>query len=215
MDRPTVQVDADRVVVGLGRFRLSLLQNRELMQEIANSQLQSIYQTFREEGSPSGSWLPLSPNTIRRDPNLYGAGHKLLVKSGYLRNSINAKVRPGMAIIAAPARYAAVHQFGSRDRSAAIGPQSEAESKAVVNVKAHSYARLSAELGSGLLRGRKRRIQGPRNMKNVIVGSHVRHQNIPARPFLVFRAGDPARIRGIVQRYISNARSDAGLRGGK
>jgi phage virion morphogenesis protein len=122
LDKPTIQVDAGRATVALGKFRLSLRQNREMMQEIANSQLQSIYKTFDEEGSPSGSWLPLSPNTIRRDPKLYGAGHKLLIKSGYLRNSINAQVRPGLAILAAPARYAAVHQFGSRDRSAAIGP---------------------------------------------------------------------------------------------
>jgi len=172
-----------------------------------------VKRTFREEGSPAGSWVPLSPNTIKRDPKRYGAGHKLLVLSGNLSRSFHF-VRSGTGVVISNnVRYAAVQNFGSRDRSTAIGPQTEAESKATVGVKAHSYARFSRELGVGQLRGRKRRIAGPRNLKTVNVGAHTRHQNIPPRAFMVFRPEDPERIRRQVVAFTNEAAKKAGLGG--
>jgi phage gpG-like protein len=208
-----VQVDDGKVVVALGRFRLSLAQNEELMKQIGASQLLSVRRTFRDQGVPAGSWVPLAPSTIKSNPRIYGAGHKLLIRSGRLLNSINFQAQPGTVTIGTNLKYAAVHQFGSRDRSVAIGPKTSAESAATVGVKTHGYFRLSSELGVGKLRGRRRRIQGPRNRQLVIVGAHRRHQNIPPRPYLVFRPEDPARIRGIVSRYVADAKEQAGLGG--
>lgn len=209
-----VQVDNSSVVVALGRFRLSLAQNEALMNEIGASQLLSVRRTFRDQGVPANSWVPLSPNTIRSNPKIYGAGHKLLVRSGRLLNSIGYQARPGSVVIGTNLKYAAVHQFGSRDRSTAIGPKSKAESEATVDVKTHGYFRLSGELGVGRLPGRgRRRIAGPRGRNLVIVERHARHQNIPPRPYLVFRPEDPTRIRGIVQRFVAKAKTDAGLGG--
>lgn len=212
-----IQVDDSKVVIGLGRFSLSLEQNEELMKDIGYSQMKSIYLTFKEQGSPAGSWVPLAASTIRGNPKAYGSGHKLLIgigrTSGQLRNSITPRVLRGSVVIGTSLVYAAVHQFGSRDRSVEIGPKSLAESKATVNVKAHSYSRLSNELGAGRLGGRRRLIQGPRNAKQVGVGAHTRHQNIPPRPYLVFRPEDPQRIRGIVERYVLKAAKQAGLGG--
>jgi phage gpG-like protein len=209
-----VQVDDSSVVVALGRFRLSLGQNEELMNQIGASQLASVRRTFRDQGVPAGSWVPLAASTIRSNPKIYGAGHKLLVRSGRLLNSIGYQAKPGSVVIGTNLKYAAVHQHGSRDRSTAIGPQSKAESEATVGVKTHGYFRLSSELGVGHLPGRgRRKIQGPRGRSLVIAEKHQRHQNIPPRPYLVFRPEDPTRIRGIVQRFVAKAKSDAGLGG--
>jgi phage gpG-like protein len=208
----SVLVGDRNVVLALDRFTLSLQQNEELMREIGASQLLSVRRTFREQGVPAGSWVPLSPNTIRRNPKLYGAGHKLLILRGMLLNSITFRTIRGGVVIGTSLKYAAVHQFGSRDRGVAIGPQTEAESKETVYVGPHTRA-YTRELGTGKLGGRTRRIQGPLNRRTIAVMGHTRHQNIPPRPYLVIRPEDPARIRGIAVAYIDRARKSAGLGG--
>jgi phage gpG-like protein len=212
----SIQVDQSRTVVALGAFRLSVEQRGELMQELGMSQLVSVRRTFRERGSPAGSWVPLAASTIRRNPKIYGAGHKLLIRSGRLLNSIGiAQTSPTEVVLSTNVVYAAVHQFGSRDRHAAIGPKSATEAAATVDVGGSSYFRLSSELGTGKLAGRKRRIQGPRNARQVNVRGHSRHQNIPPRPYLVFRPEDPARLASIAGAYVNKAAAAAGLGGGE
>lgn len=214
MDAVSIQVDSRNVLVALGRFRLSLQNDEELMKQIGASQLLSMRRTFREEGVPAGSWVPLSPNTIRRDPKFYGPGHKLLIgHTSRLINSIAVRVFRGGVAIGTSLPYAPVHQFGSRDRTVSIGPPTEAESKETVHVGAHSYKRGQRELGTGKLGNRKRRIQGPLNRQTINVIAHMRHQNIPPRSYLVFRPEDPTRIRGIVVAYVDRAKKQAGLGG--
>jgi phage gpG-like protein len=243
MATEVIQVDESRAVVALGRFHLSLQQHYELTRELGMSQLVSVRRTFREQGSPANSWVPLSPNTIKRDPKRYGPGHKLLINRGTLLNSITYAVQGNSVVIGTNLKYAAVHQFGSRDRTAAIGPQTKAESEATVTVGEHqrrqtryvgSFEKLKGEFVSRrvegpALEGRKRvslrtRLIGPRNLvtekikrigpRNMTkVSAHERHQNIPPRPYLVFRPEDPARIRGVVNRYVATAKKDAGLGG--
>lgn len=209
-----VVVDDSRMLVSFGRFRLSLQQNQELMGQIGASMLVSVRRTFREGGSPAGSWVPLAPSTIRRNPRKYGAGHKLLIDRGDLLNSIGWRAQPGSVVIGTALKYAAVHQFGSRDRGGvAIGPVTKTASEAVAKVPRSSYYRLSSELGSGRIGGSQAKIQGPRNARRVIRRAHDRHQNIPPRPYLVFRPEDPQRIRGIVVRYVNQAAQQAGLGG--
>lgn len=236
-----VKVDADRVVIGLGKFRLSLVQNQELMQEIGASQLVSIRRTFREEGSPAGSWPQLAASTIKR-MGKSASGHKLLIGKGRLLNSITASARPGQVIIGTNLVYAPVHQYGSRDRSFGVGPRTRAQEDATVDVGEHSQNRVPYHLRFSLgqypsgaaegplpegskqrLRVRlegprkasyvKERAEGPVFRRNVRASS--RHQNIPPRPYLVFRPEDPVRIRGIVNRYVAKARTSAGLAGGQ
>lgn len=218
-----VEVNDQKAMVALGRFRLSLQENEELMSQIGASMLLSVRRTFRDQGVPAGSWAPLSPNTIKSNPKKYGAGHKLLIDKGTLLNSITYQVASGSVVIGTSLVYAPVHQFGSRDRgSVAIGPRTKAQSEATVNVKEHSYHRRSAELGTtrvkkadrnGRIRSTLVKLMGPRNAKMVHVRSHSRHQNIPARPFLVFRPEDGRRIRGIVVRYVNMRAQAAGLGG--
>jgi phage gpG-like protein len=215
MSAIAIQVDSANVRVSLGKFRLSLQQKGELMQEIGMSMLVSIRRTFREQGSPANSWMPLAPSTIRSDPKRYGSGHKLLIGLGRLKNSIGiAQTSPDQVILSTNVIYAPVHQFGSRDRgSVGIGPRTKAMQDATVNVKEHSYARLSASLGQGRIGNRVRNIQGPRNQVHIRVPGHARHQNISARPYMVFRPEDPQRIQSLVNGYIRRAQSAAGLGG--
>jgi phage virion morphogenesis protein len=215
MSAEVIQVDDANVKVALGKFRLSLQAKGELMQQIGMSMLVSIRRTFREQGSPANSWMPLAPSTIKSDPKRYGSGHKLLIMTGTLLNSIGiAQTSPDQVILSTNVKYAAVHQFGSRDRgSVGIGPRTSKQDAATVNVKEHSYARLSAALGKGKLGNRSLNIRGPRNQVKIHVPGHTRHQNIPARPYLVFRPEDPQRIQSLVNGYIRRARSAAGLGG--
>ncbi|MDR3797965.1 MAG: phage virion morphogenesis protein [Terracidiphilus sp.] len=247
MATEVIKVDESRAVVALGRFHLSLQQHEELSREIGASQLVSVRRTFREQGSPANSWVPLSPNTIKRDPKRYGPGHKLLIGKSTLLNSITYAVQGNSVVIGTVLKYAAVHQFGSRDRGAAIGPRTKAQSEATVKVGEHSYQRMQSRyVGSfeklqgeyvarrvagpapeghkrvvlrtkligprNLVTEKIRRI-GPRNLTTVKVGEHARHQNIPPRPYCVFRPEDPARIRGLVNRYVIKSKKDAGLGG--
>ena len=224
MGSTAIQVDDASVKVALGKFRLNLAQTEPLMRILGGVMMLSIARTFREQGSPSGSWMPLAPSTLKS----YGAkaaGHKLLMLSGRLFRSIKFTASPGQVLIgpSSDVRYAAVHQFGSRDRgSVGFGPRTEKMDKAVVNVKEHTYGRLSAGLGVGSSRitnraGRSqivnRRIAGPRNQLRVSIGGHSRHQNIPARPYLVFRPEDPARLQSAADQFCVRAAREAGLGG--
>jgi phage virion morphogenesis protein len=216
MSAVAIQVDSANVRVALGKFRLSLQQKGELMQEIGGYMRGSVVKTFREEGSPAGSWPRLAPSTIKSDPKFYGAGHKLLIgRTGMLLRTIGvSQVSPDNVVIGTNVRYAAVHQFGSRDRGGiGFGPRTKEQAAATVNVKEHSYARLSAALGQGRIGNRVMNIRGPRNQVQIRVAGHASHQNIPARPYMVFRPEDPRRIQGLVNGYIRRAQSAAGLGG--
>lgn len=232
MSTELVQVEKDRVVVALGRLKLSLRENEELMRILGASQLQSVYKTFRDQGSPSGSWPALSPMTIRRNPRKYGPGHKLLIDTGRLRNSITVAPRPGSVSIGTNVAYAAVHQFGSADQAGrTFGPQLRADQERIdgttVKVGKHSYLRLRRRkqgdkygivnryTSEGFrIKGKRRKLVSGISIKETSVKEHARHQNIPPRPFLVFRPEDPARIRGLVVSFVNKARRDAGLEGG-
>jgi len=215
MTAVAIQVDSANVQVALGKFRLALQQKGELMQQIGMYMLGSIRRTFREQGSPANSWMPLAPSTIKSDPKRYGAGHKLLINTGTLLNSIGiSQADPDSVSIGTNVKYAAVHQFGSRDRgSIGLGPRTAAMQAATVNVRQHGFARLSRSLGKGRLGNRVMNIRGPRNQIHGTVSAHGRHQNIPARPYMVFRPEDPQRIQSLVNGYIRRAEAAAGLGG--
>jgi phage gpG-like protein len=214
MSATVIQIDDANVKVGLGKFRLALQEKSELMQEIGMAMLVSIRRTFREQGSPANSWMALAPSTLKK-LGAKAAGKKILIDTGTLLNSIGiAQTTPESVIIVTNVKYAAVHQFGSRDRgSIGLGPRTKEQAAATVNVQQHSFARLTRSLGKGRLGNRVMNIRGPRNQIRGTVSAHARHQNIPARPYLVFRPEDPQRIRNLVNGYIQRAQSAAGLGG--
>ena len=52
---------------------------------------------------------------------------------------------------------------------------------------------------------------GPSERGVAKIGAHDRHQNIPARPYLVFRPEDPARIQEMTDAWIRKSARASGL----
>lgn len=217
-----ITVNKDGVTIGLRRLQLNLQHRDEMYRAMGAAMLVSIRRTFREQGSPSGSWVPLSPNTIARNPKKYGSGHKLLIDRGILLNSITFAVTSSGVSIGTNVVYAAVQNFGSRDRTGGpFSPQAKLADRAV-DVTAHRGTRIGKKLGTGKVKivgkdGNERTanklIAGPRNRSSFEVSAHTRHQNIPARPFMVFRPEDPARLGQIAKQFNDKAIATAGFEG--
>ena len=204
MSAIVVRVNAARVQGALAGFSAATQSARrtELMSTLGQGQLVSVYKTFAEEGSPSGSWPPLSEASKRWGG--YKDGHKLLVRSGLLRNSIRVVATDRSATIGTNLRYAAVHQYGYS------GPQS---------VRSYSYTRkvkqrnASGSFGITNKLGRKQTVKRRTvsGVAFVTVRAFTRNIRIPARPFLVFRPEDPARIGEQVRLWELEQARAAGL----
>ena len=215
-----IKVDNQGAAAALGKFVAGTSQGQrvQLMNVIGSGQLVSIYRTFEDEGSPAGSWPALAASTVKRMKGDAG-GHKLLIRSGRLRNSIQVQAEAYKVTIGTNLSYAAVHQFGSRDRGAGEGPQAKIAGRDV-KVAAHEShwmqrrglrgVRITDK--NGVSRTVVKREIGPLQRKTFQVKSHGRHQNIPARPYLVFRPEDPARIEEQVRLFYVNKAKDAGLK---
>ena len=212
-----VKVENGGALIALDRFGLSLRQRTSLLKEIAAGMLVSVRRTFREQGSPDNSWAPLAASTLRKKPN--GPGRKILIVSGRLLNSIQATSDDTSVTLGTNLIYARVQQEGSADRAGSIGPQARIPGRSV-SVPAHRRVRAAVknlgygrhevldEAGPMLVRAR---IQGPVPGKVSDVAAHERFQNIPARPYLVFRPEDQPRIQGQVIAFAVRAALQAGL----
>jgi phage virion morphogenesis protein len=208
----TVQSNGSQVAVRLDGLAAGLKDVNPLLKTIAAGQLVSIRRTFDEEGSPAGSWTPLAESTKKKKG--YTAGHKLLILRGRLLNSINAVIEGNTVIIGTGIVYAAVHQYGSRDRGAAIGPQARIEGydvqvKAYDRLGVRGKKRIAITNALGRLQMVTRDVPGP--LGKFGVKAHGRFQNIPARPYLVFRPEDPARIEAEVRAFVAGRAKESGL----
>jgi phage gpG-like protein len=197
-----IKSDASNVTVSLKQFRLSLEAREQLMRIIGLGQLQSVRQTFRDGGSPAGSWPPLSPASLSW--RKYSTGHKLLIDTGMLLNSITFAVQGNSVVIGTALRYAGVLQEGFD------GMQS---------VKPYSYTRRQRgrdTFGKETITNKLGRSQTVRRKLSSGIGSvnvraFTRHIRIPPRPFLMFRPEDPARIEDEVKEYVKSSAKQAGL----
>lgn len=200
-----VKSDASNVTVSLRKFALSLGAKEQLLRIIGLGQLKSIRQTFAEQGSPSGSWPPLSAASLQwRKYKDGGAGHRLLIDKGILLNSITFAVMSDSVVIGTALSYAGVHQFGFD------GSQ---------NVRPYSYTRRQksrdayGKFGITNKLGRRQTVRRKTvsGIASVSVRGFTRHIRIPARPFLVFRPEDPARIQQEAEIYTRQAAAQSGL----
>lgn len=212
-----VDVQSGQVLVALDAFKGGLSDKRALMETIGAGQLVSIRRTFDEQGVPENSWAPLAESSKRRKK--YTAGHKLLIGKGRLLNSIRATVEGNdSVVIGTGVVYARVHQFGSRDRGMAIGPQARLADRAA-SVKGYQYTRsvatrdvfqkqqITNKLGR-LQTVTRKTVSG---MAVVNVGAHQRFQDIPARAYLVLRPEDPSRIQEECKEFMLLQARKAGL----
>jgi phage gpG-like protein len=196
----TVQCDATHVTVSLRQFALSLQAKYELLRIIGLGQLESVRKTFRDSGM--GSWLPLSEASRRW--RKYSGGHKLLINTGLLLNSITFAPQGNSVVIGTVLNYAGIHQYGFN------GAQS---------VKPYSYVRRQRSRDTFAKQaitnklGRRQTVTRKTSSGIATVNVHgfTRHIHIPARPFLIFRPEDPARIQEEVQTYVNQAAKASGL----
>ena len=206
----TVSVNASEVVVGLGELRAGA-SNKLTMLKIAGELMRtSVARTFREEGSPEGSWPQLALSTLKK--KMYVAGHQLLILSGRLFGSITYVAEGDTLTIGTNVVYAAVQQYGSRDRSGGtVGNQARIPGRGVTVPEHRSrrsqnekrYGRVQMVDKNGQMRSIRVRIPLASRGAVFPVKEHTRYQNIPARPFLVFRPEDPGRIASGIEAYLA------------
>jgi phage gpG-like protein len=145
----------------------------------------SIERTFREQGSPAGSWAPLAASTLKRGKG--GAGRLKLIQSGRLKNSMSYQVNGNVLTIGTNLAYARIQQEGG-------------------------FAGRRAPSNKGFKREitqEARGFHGPRNQHGYF---GFRRPFIPARPYLVFRPEDPQRMKDAMERYIAAVASEEGLK---
>jgi phage virion morphogenesis protein len=202
-----VTVDKSEVLIGLGEFRAAVTDKTALLKICGEIMRTSIARTFREEGSPAGSWPQLAESTRKRKG--YTAGHKLLILSGRLFGSISYVAGSDSLTIGTDVPYAAVHQFGSRDyMGGSAGPRSRSqmidlgpyEARRVREFRRYAKAKRTGK--DGRERTVRVREQGPSNATTFGVKAHTRRQNIPPRPFLVFRPDDPGNMVIGIDSYL-------------
>jgi phage virion morphogenesis protein len=105
-----------KVTVNDKQFQVALknfsdrISTEALLQIAGQVMRSSIEHTFRDQGSPAGSWPRLAPSTLKRGKG--GGGRKILIQSGRLKNSITYLVNGNMLTIGTNLRYAAIHQVG-------------------------------------------------------------------------------------------------------
>jgi phage gpG-like protein len=202
MGSVVIKADASRVTVALGRFAMSLADKAELLEIIGLGQLKSIYTTFEESGSPSGSWPPLSEAS--RSWRKYSPGHKLLIQSGKTRNSIKSIVEGNSVVIGTGYRIAMI-QFLGFDGTQSVKPYSY--TRRIKSRDQYASFKITNKLGRGQTVKRKTHT----GIAVVNVKAFTRHIRIPARNPLVFRPEDPERIRNEAQVWVDGKASAAGL----
>ena len=199
MPGTSITVNDGQAIIALGQAQAAVSDRDAILNVVGELQRASIARTFRDEGSPAGSWPALAASTLRKKG--YTAGHKLLILSGRLFNSITYAVSVGVLTIGTNVIYAAVQQFGSADRGGGEGPQARIPGRSV-RVSSYDALRVISfrQYGTdertdknGVKRTLHVRAQGADSASRYTVGEHDRFQNIPGRPYLVIRPEDPAR----------------------
>jgi phage gpG-like protein len=193
--------------VQLGDLRGKVTDVRPLLAIAGNLMLASIHRTFLDEGSPAGSWPRLALSTLKKKG--YTAGHKLLIMSGRLWKSMTLWIEGNTMIIGTNVVYAGAQNFGSADRSGgSVGAQARIKGRGV-SVSAYDAARVVPFKRYGITsrNGKNVRVraQGMSSRTKYDVKAHKRFQNIPARPFLVFRPEDPGRLASGIEAYLGGA----------
>lgn len=192
MRAASIKVRDEEVLINLDMLHSAIAGVPDMLALIGSYMLGSVARTFRDQGSPAGVWPQLAESTKKKKG--YTAGHRLLIMSGMLFGSIKYQVRGRSVVIGTPLKYGPVHQYGSLDRlGGSVGAQAKIDGRGVT-VKAHSRWRVLQK------ENKKKDLRRIRVHQNV--SEHERHQNIPARPYLVFRPEDVSGIETVINGYM-------------
>ena len=209
MSGTSITIDQNQLLITLGSLQASVADRSAILRIVGAYMLGSVQTTYREEGFPAGSWPELAESTKRN--KAYTAGHKLLVMSGRLFDSLIAAFSSDSVSIGTGVNYARVQFYGSADRQGSQAGGGPKLNRDHVHVSAYDALRVVKFRGygndartdkNGKTRNLRVRAQGADNASRYKVGEHDRHQNIPARNPLVFRPEDPANLVIAVNNYF-------------
>ncbi len=169
--------NSDLVSKKINKIKTNLSDTFSLMKKISIIMKSSVMKNFQEQGTDKEKWKPLSSMTLERRRKGKGKGSaKILMDTGFLRNSIFPTVFKNKAILGTNVPYASTHQFGAK----------------------------KGEFGTvlALIKAYKRRDKNGR--KTIMVREHKRRINvpfgdIPARPFMNLREEDKKRIVDLIK----------------
>jgi|SRR4051794_26437152 phage virion morphogenesis protein len=104
-----IKVNDGKFQIALSNFTGMITTDR-LLRVAGEVMLGSKEKTFREQGSPAGSWPPLAKSTLRRKKK----GYKILIESARLKNSVTYKIMGNRLIIGTNLKYAQIQQRGGQ-----------------------------------------------------------------------------------------------------
>lgn len=106
-----VQLDSARAL--LAALALRLGSSDQLLAPALPVVAAALARNFDEEGRPV-RWAPLSPRYAAYKARRFGAGLRILERTGALRRSIATRFEAGALVASSDSPYAAFHQFGAR-----------------------------------------------------------------------------------------------------
>jgi phage virion morphogenesis protein len=108
-----LRVQLDSATALLAALGLRLDSSDELLAPALPVVAAAIERNFDEEGRPT-RWAPLSARYAAWKARRFGAGLRILERSGALRRSISTRLEGGALVASTAVPYAAFHQFGTR-----------------------------------------------------------------------------------------------------
>jgi len=197
MTEPVFQLNAQPLLLGLDHLAGALTDKTPLLGIIGNLMVRSIHQTFREQGSPAGSWRPLYAGTLQQDWESRSKNPKKPRKAftsagrnaaAYRRFVFGSGNKPGRRILMG----ASGDLYGKINF--AISPE-ESAVRIGTNLR---YARIH-QLGGVITPKTKKFLCFPVGGGRFIKTKKV---TMPARPYIVLRPEDPERIRLALGDYL-------------
>lgn len=109
----SVHIQLDSATALLAALGLRLDSSDELLAPALPVVAAAIERNFDEEGRPV-RWAPLSARYAAWKARRFGAGLRILERSGALRRSISTRLEGGALVASTAVPYAAFHQYGTR-----------------------------------------------------------------------------------------------------
>ena len=108
-----VQVQLDSATALLAALGVRLDSSDDLLAPALPVVAAAIERNFDEGGRPL-PWAPLTPRYAAYKARRFGAGLRILERSGALRRSISTRLEGGALVASTDVPYAAFHQYGTR-----------------------------------------------------------------------------------------------------
>jgi phage gpG-like protein len=210
MSEPVFKINATEALGKFGKLEQVLRSKVPLLRIFGNLMVRSTMQTFREGGSPAGSWRQLRAGSVRaqyaaRKRRKIGALTKRQQQASYGKTAAGADT-------AAFSRFAGAKKIlitsGLLMRSVTFAVEAGASLVRVgTNLK---YARLH-QLGGVIVPKNRKFLRFPIGGGQFMFAKKV---VMPARPYLVVRPEDPGRLAEAARDYLRATFDPAGTRAG-